>query len=194
MALVAAVAFSCWPAVATVLGQDDGATVFENERVVISRLRAGARERSAAGARRSGLLISLADGAVRTTDETLDFPTPREGAVLVELKDARVAPLTVPRGVARAFPRQGVKRVIENDRLVVWDLTWQTGMKTAIHFHDKDVVAVYLGAGTVRSIPVDGEPTATARRAGDAVFLPRGRTHIEECIAGPRRDIIIELK
>ena len=67
-------------------------------------------------------------------------------------------------------------------------------MKTPLHFHDKDVVAVYLEAGTVRSIALSGEETATPRVAGDAVFNPRGRAHIEECIDGPRRDIIIELK
>ena len=38
-----------------------------------------------------------------------------------------------------------------------------------------------------------------ARHPGNAsesfeVFNPRGRAHIEECIDGPRRDIIIELK
>ena len=55
-------------------------------------------------------------------------------------------------------------------------------------------MAVYLDAGTVRSIALSGETTATPRLAGDAVFIPRGRAHIEECIDGPRRDIIIELK
>jgi hypothetical protein len=67
-------------------------------------------------------------------------------------------------------------------------------MRTPLHFHDRDVVAVYLGAGTVRSIPLSGEPTATPRSFGEAVFLPRGRTHVEECVEGPRRDIIVELK
>ncbi len=61
-------------------------------------------------------------------------------------------------------------------------------------FHDKDVVAVYLSSGTVRSIPLNGEPTAVPRSFGEAVFLPRGRTHVEECIDGPRRDIVVELK
>ena len=53
---------------------------------------------------------------------------------------------------------------------------------------------VYLDAGTVRSIAPSGETTATPRVAGDTVFIPRGRAHIEECIVGPRRDIVIELK
>jgi hypothetical protein len=194
VATVAAVALSMWHAAATGSLQDDRTKIFENERVIIWKLRPDARARPAARERRPGLLVSLADGAVRATDGIGDVATPRGGAVLIELKDSRVAPLPVPLGVARAFPRRGVKRVIENDRIVVWDVAWTTGMKTAMHFHDKDVVAVYLGAGTVRSIPLNGEAAATPRTAGEAVFLPRGRTHVEECIEGPRRDIIIELK
>ena len=61
-------------------------------------------------------------------------------------------------------------------------------------FHDKDVVAVYLGPGTVRSATLDGTSTATPRSFAEAVFLPRGRTHVEECIVALRRDIIIELR
>ena len=93
-----------------------------------------------------------------------------------------------------ALPREGVRRVVENDRVTVWAVSWTKGMKTPLHFHDKDVVAVYLDAGTVRSIAPGGETMATPRSAGDTVFLPRGRAHVEECIDGPRRDIIIELK
>ena len=93
-----------------------------------------------------------------------------------------------------AFPREWARRVIENDRVTVWEVAWTKGLKTPPHFHDKDVVAVYLDAGTVRSIALSGETTATPRLAGDTVFIRRGRAHIEECIDGPRRDIVIELK
>ena len=52
----------------------------------------------------------------------------------------------------------------------------------------------YLDAGTVRSIALSGETTATPRLAGDTVLTRRGRAHIEGCIDGPRRDIVIELE
>jgi hypothetical protein len=99
-----------------------------------------------------------------------------------------------PGSIARAFPRQGAKQILDNDRVLAWDFTWAKGMKTDLHFHDKDVVIVYLSPGTVRSIPLKGEPTADPKSFGEAVFRPRGRTHVEECIDGPRRDIIVELK
>jgi hypothetical protein len=82
------------------------------------------------------------------------------------LKDFRIAPLELPRGVAQAFPRQAAKQILDNDRVLVWDFTWAKGMKTDVHFHGKDVVVVYLGSGTVRSIPLTGEPTAVPRSSG----------------------------
>jgi hypothetical protein len=182
-----------WPAEA------QARRLFENERVIAWRLASGewtlplARER-----RLPGVIVTLADGTVRLVDD-VDTVTPRNvapvsEAVLIAVKERSGDRLEIPPGMIPAFPREGVRRIIENDIVVVWAVTWTKGLKTPPHFHDKDVVAVYLDAGTVRSIALSGETTATQRLAGDTVFNPRGRAHVEECIDGPRRDIIIELK
>jgi uncharacterized RmlC-like cupin family protein len=179
------------------LAQENTTKILENERVAIWKIGADARQSPPARQPRfPAVLISLVDGAVRFIDAT-DTSTirPESGqAVLIELKDHLVTPLEAPVTIARAFPRQGAKQIVDNNRVNVWDVTWTKGMKTSVHFHDKDVVVLYLTSGTVRSIPLNGEPTAVPRSSGEAVFLPRGRTHVEECIDGPRRDIIVELK
>jgi hypothetical protein len=36
-----------------------------------------------------------------------------------------------------AFPRPGVKKILENERVIVWDCTWTPGVATPMHFHDK---------------------------------------------------------
>jgi hypothetical protein len=178
------------------LAQENTTKILENERVAIWKIGADAGQPAPARLQLPAVLISLVDGTVRFRDAT-DTPTTRPAsgpAILVELKDVRIAPLELPRSVAQAFPRQGAKQILDNDRVIVWDFTWAKGMKTPVHFHDKDVVVVYLGSGTVRSIPLNGEPHAVPRSSGEAVFLGRDRTHVEECIDGPRRDIIVELK
>ena len=179
--------------------ESQGQKLFENERVIAWRLASGewaaplVRER-----RLSGVIVSLVDGAVRIVDDVNTVTTgdvaPVSGVVLIAIKDHPRGRLEIPLGIKPAFPREGARRIVENDSLVVWGVTWTKGLKTPRHFHDKDVVAVYLDAGTVRSIALSGEVAATPRSAGDAVFIPRGRAHIEECIDGPRRDIIVELK
>jgi hypothetical protein len=179
------------------LAQENSTKILENERVVVSRIGADANRLSPARQLRfPAVLISLADGAVRFigANDTSTIRPKSGDAILIELKDHFVTPLEAPGGIVRAFPRQGAKQILDNDRVLVWDFTWTKGTKTDLHFHDKDVVLVYLSPGTVRSIPLKGEPTAEPRSFGEVRFAARGRTHVEECIDGPRRDIIVELK
>jgi uncharacterized RmlC-like cupin family protein len=173
--------------------------LFENERVIVWRLAPGDRaEPLVHDGRAPGVIVTLADGAVRIVDDINTVTTrdvaPASGVVLIAIKSHPRDKLETPLGMIPAFPRETARRVAENDSVAVWHVTWTKGLKTPQHFHDKDVVAVYLDAGTVRSIGLSGETTATPRSAGDTVFIPGGRAHIEECIDGPRRDIIIELK
>ena len=173
--------------------------LFENERVIVWRLAPGERAESLVrDGRLPGVIVTLADGAVRIVDDvntvTTRDVTPASGVVLIAIKGHPGDRLETPLGMTPAFPREGARSVVENDSVAVWHVTWTKGLKTPQHFHDKDVVAVYLDAGTVRSIALSGETAATPRLAGDTVFMPRGRAHVEECIDGPRRDVIIELK
>jgi hypothetical protein len=176
--------------------------VLENERVAIWRIAAeGSGSTLRPGSRFPSVLISVADGSVRDFERfdaravaTVAGAADLRRAVLIQVKGPQVALPEPPAGIPRAFPRPDATRALDNDRFAVWDLTWTQGMRTPLHFHDRDVVAVYLGTGTVRSIPLSGAATATRRSFGEAVFLPRGRTHVEECLEGPRRDIIVEIK
>lgn len=191
----AAVLLATLDAGAQAPAQSAARPLFENDRVAIWRVGPGAPVPGAAGALRlAGVLVSLADGRVRLVDTAATPAAPLGAAVMIQLKGSRTAPMAPPRDTAPAFPRQGATLVLESERVAVWDVAWTTGMKTPLHFHDRDVAVVYLGAGTVRSIPLDGPPTATPRAFGEAVFIPRGRTHVEECVDGPRRDIVVELK
>lgn len=173
--------------------------LFENDRVIAWKLALGERTEPLIRDRRlPGVLVALADGTVRIFDDvnaiTARDVAPGSSFVLIAIKQHPPSTLQIPVGMTRAFPRKGVRRVFDNDRVTVWNVAWTKGLKTPPHFHDRDVVVIYLDAGTVRSIPLSGEPTATPRVPGETVFIPGGRAHIEECIDGPRRDIVIELK
>jgi predicted metal-dependent enzyme (double-stranded beta helix superfamily) len=97
--------------------------------------------------------------------------------------------------VPNAFPRPGNNRkVFENDRVIVWDFTWTPGQPTPMHFHDKDVVVVYLGTGTLRSTTPDGKAVDNKWKPGDTRFNLRDRVHTETLVEGELRAIITELK
>lgn len=119
--------------------------------------------------------------------------TPRH-TILIDLKDVVVPPLPNKTGHADAFPREGARKLIDNARVAVWDFSWTPGKPTAMHFHDKDVVVVYLGNGELSSTTPDGKSTISSSTFGQPKFNPRDRTHSELLVKGSQRVIAVELK
>ena len=77
---------------------------------------------------------------------------------------------------------------------MVWDYTWTFGQATAMHFHDKDALVVYLKDGQVKSTTPDGRSDVTPRKVGLVAFNARARVHTETLVEGESRAIITEFK
>lgn len=67
-------------------------------------------------------------------------------------------------------------------------------MATPMHFHDKDVVVVFLEDGDLSSTTPDGQVVVNSYTSGAARFNPRGRIHTETLVRGKQHAIITELK
>ena len=63
-----------------------------------------------------------------------------------------------------------------------------------MHFHDKDVVVVFLQDGDLKSTSPDGKSVVSEYKAATVRFSPRDRTHAETLVRGQQRAIITELK
>lgn len=123
--------------------------------------------------------------------------TPTNGAaheVVIELKDtpSRTVPNTT--GLPPAFPRPGSKKVFENEKIRVWNYAWRPGKPTPMHFHNTEVVVIYLGDGDVASTTPDGKKTVNHHNPGDIVFNVANRSHSEELVKGEQSGIMMELK
>jgi hypothetical protein len=114
--------------------------------------------------------------------------------VIVELKDHPVAPLPNNSGYPNAFPRPHVDKVLENDRVIVWRYRWNLGEPTPMHFHDKDVVVVYLEDSALKSTEPDGKRVVNEYKSGDIRFNRRDRTHTELLVRDAASAVITELK
>jgi len=69
---------------------------------------------------------------------------------------------------------QGNKPIIDNDRVTVWDVTWeknQPGFAAAV---DHDNVTVYLSGGDFKTKASDGTSRTVKHKTGDAVFRFKG--------------------
>jgi hypothetical protein len=120
--------------------------------------------------------------------------------IVIELKDKsasgapEAAPIPNNSGYPLAFPRPHSKKLLENDRVIVWDTVWPPGEATPMHFHDKDAVAVFESNGVLQSTTPDGKKIALDVKFGDVKFSRRDRTHAEVLVSGQAHAIIVELK
>ncbi len=131
---------------------------------------------------------------VRQTPDSLWVSLTPSKAIVITLKDKVVAPIANTSGFPNAFPRPNNIKVYEDNRIIVWDYTWTPGVPTPMHFHDKDVVVIYLGNGSLRSTTLDGKIVTNKWKPGDTVFNLRDRVHTETLVDGTLRAIITELK
>ena len=120
--------------------------------------------------------------------------TKGDRSLIIELKDNPVPPLENKTGYPLAFPRPHVKKLLENDRVIVWSYRWNPGEPTPMHFHDKDVVVVYLEDTALTSTKPDGSKTLNEYKAFDIRFNKRDRTHTELLERGMGSAMMMELK
>lgn len=114
--------------------------------------------------------------------------------VVIELKDFRPAPIPNKSGFPNAFPRPRAKKLLENDRTVVWSYGWNMREPTPMHFHDKDVVVVYEEDTALKSTTPDGKSVINELKSGEVRFNRHDRTHTELLIRGAGSAVITELK
>jgi hypothetical protein len=115
-------------------------------------------------------------------------------SIVIAFKDHPMPPPENTSGYPNAFPRLGAKKLFENYRILVWDYTWTLDVPTKMHFHDKDVVVVYMENGALKSTTSDGQSVINENSFGLTKFNPRNRLHTETLIRGKGRAIIVEMK
>lgn len=96
-----------------------------------------------------------------------------------------------------AYPREGVTKRFENDRVIVWEVLWLDGVPQPYHRHRYDMTGVFLRWGPLRVTRPDGTFTVseTPFEIPSTFLLPKGVTHKEEGIGQPERhSIMIDLK
>lgn len=132
----------------------------------------------------------------RGEDEYTEEATSKTPAqiVVVELKNSPSPSYNNGAGHPAAFPRPGSKKILENDRIIVWNYSFTPGVQTPVHYHAKDAVVMYRYDGAVKSTTLDGKSTVVDSTFGTVRFSKGDRTHIEELSRGRQSILVIELK
>jgi hypothetical protein len=115
-------------------------------------------------------------------------------SIIIDLKNHPVAPLANNSGYPNAYPRPHIEKLLENDRVIVWRYRWNLGEPTPMHFHDKDVVVVYLEDSALQSTEPNGRSVVNEYKSGDIRFNKRDRAHTELLVHDAASAVITELK
>jgi len=92
------------------------------------------------------------------------------------------------------FDRDGATKVFENDRVIVWDVSWLP-IAYPTHRHLYDYAGVYYTNGDRVVVSEQGQRSPTHSTAWDHFFYRRGVTHSEEGVGTDTlRAIFLELK
>jgi len=114
--------------------------------------------------------------------------------IVIQLKAPPPPALANTSGLPDAFDRPGISKALENEHVTAWKYTWESGKRTPLHFHARDVVVVYFADGVLKSITPDGKSVLNPNSFGFTKFSPRGRVHYEELAQGSASAVMVELK
>jgi hypothetical protein len=114
---------------------------------------------------------------------------------LVTLSIIFAVSLSAQVGLPPAFPRANATKLLDTDRITVWDIVWPRGQPTAMHRHVYDQVGTYYARGGRLITTPDGAARAIVTEVGSLSTTRKGTTHIEEGNTDPPlRAVFIEMK
>jgi hypothetical protein len=156
---------------------------------------------------RGGRLITQPDGTKREgMTEVGNLSTTRKGTTHIE-EGATDPPLravfiellqdsgpATPAPDTSALVRSGPKPALDDDRVTVWDVPWQSGPSALKYHASRDTVIVWLGSGKVRSTGGKGSATVADVKAGTMRYLTHDATETLEMIEGAPRTMFFQLK
>ena len=159
---------------------------------------------------RGGRVITTPDGEKRSNiTEVGSLSTTRKGtthieegntdaplrAVFIELKKDTASGLPAANvGGTPAFPREGAKQLLDDDRVTSWDYTWTSGAQSLRYRAAQETVIVWLGDGRLRVTPGTGAPTESDVKAGIMRHLERGSNETLVMVSGSPRALFFQLK
>ncbi len=130
-------------------------------------------------------------GLTHVEEGTSDTPL---HAIMIELKQDAPIGDDPSADLPPAFPREGAKQLLDNDRVRVWDYAFTPHRVGPLHRHVRDAVAVWVEGGKLRATPRDGASNVNTQTKFTATYSRRGSVHTEEAIEGTPHAYVFELK
>src|SRR5262245_1175737 len=126
---------------------------------VVHAPRRGRRNRGRA--ERPGSRTAAADGGSKAGAERSAHRSFEEGKLIVRtvLCVFLLAAALPAQDYPHAFPREGVRKLFDNERITIWEVNWKINVPQPIHRHRYDMAGVYLRFGKIAVTTPDGRST-----------------------------------
>ena len=105
-----------------------------------------------------------------------------------------LVPTLLAQKSAPAFPRDGVRKVQENDTIAIWDVSWAKGKSTGPLERRYDQLTIALTDATLKITRPDGTWTVERTPVGGVRFESKGTVVSEEGLSDRGRSMVFELK
>src|SRR5207302_1250499 len=79
-----------------------------------------------------------------------------------------------------SFPRPNATKLVETDRIVVWDIVWPKEQPSPLHRHVFDQVGTYYQSGGRAITSLNGARSEATTPVGNISTTRKGTTHVEE--------------
>ena len=117
---------------------------------------------------------------------------PQRNTILIELKDAPASNYKNSGNAPDGFAADGAKKKADNNRVILWDVTFAKGAASKPFFQNRDMFLIPEEAGT---LVIGGDEAKTLPVAnGQIVFLPGGHTRTIQASDATIRVGVAELK
>jgi len=139
-----------------------------------------------------GSLSTTRKGTTHVEEGNTDPPL---RAVFIELKQEKPSGLTPAGAGPAAFPREGARQVLDDDRVTAWDYaSWAPGPGALKFRAVRETVIVWLGDGSLQVTRSTGATTSVPVYSGTMRHLDRDAAEMLEMTSGSPRALFFELK
>jgi hypothetical protein len=139
-----------------------------------------------------GNLSNTKKGTTHIEEGTTDPPL---RAVFLELlHDGPSGPPVTTSTTPALFPRDGAKQTFDDERITVWDYTWQPGTSTGTIRHPRNAMMIWLGTGSLKVTSSAGAVSTLAVEPGTTRYLEAGTTERLDAVTGSPRVMVFEFK
>jgi hypothetical protein len=115
--------------------------------------------------------------------------------VVFQLKDDAPHPEPMVNGIPGMFPREGATKLLETDRITVWDQIWKPGELSKLHLHYNHGAAVFLSTGTLQGITNGVKTPLLPKKPGDVIAIKQlTAPHQETELGEPLHAVFIAFK